>query len=76
MNCADLARQEKLRFLTLRVLLLQFEASKLGIHQSLLSQKLVYNGGFQTLNCRSSFEIQLMWPKFRVALVTRHDLFS
>ena len=35
------------------------------IHQSLLSRKLVHNGGFQTLNCHYSFGIQPMWPKFR-----------
>ena len=37
------------------------------IHQFLLSHNLVYNGGFQTLNCRYSFGIQLMWQKFCVA---------
>ena len=46
-----------------------------GIHQS-VSHKLVYNGGFQTLNCRYSFGIQHMWPKFCVTLVTRYDLQS
>ena len=31
---------------------------------------------FQTLNCRYSFGIQPMWPKFCMALITRYDLFS
>ena len=46
-----------------------------GIHQ-FVSHKLVYNGGFQTLNCRYLFGIRPMWPKFCVALVTRYDLQS
>ena len=29
-----------------------------GIHQSLLSHRVVYNGGFQILNCCYSFRIQ------------------
>ena len=44
------------------------------IQQCLLSQKLVYNGGFQTLNWNYSFRIQPMWPEFCVALVTGCDL--
>ena len=46
----------------------------INIHQSLLSHKLVYNGNFQTLDCRYSFGIQPMWLKFCVALVTGCDL--
>ena len=46
------------------------------IHLSSLSHKLVYNGGFQTLNSRYSFRIQPMWLKFCVALVTMYDLKS
>ena len=38
--------------------------------QSFLSHTLVYNGGFQTLNCRYSFGTRPLWPKFCVALVT------
>ena len=37
----------------------------LAIHQSLLSHKLVYNGGFQTLNCRAArSEFNLSGPDF------------
>ena len=31
---------------------------------------------FQTLNCRYSFRIQAMWPKFCMTLVTSYDLLS
>ena len=49
-----------------------------SIHQSLLSHRLMYNGGF------SNFEMPLIvrnstyvaWPKFCVALVTSYDLLS
>ena len=40
------------------------------------SDKLEYNDGFQTLNCRYSFGVQLTWPKFCMALGTRYDLLS
>ena len=33
----------------------------------LISHKLVYNGGLQTLNCRCSFRIQPMRPEYSVA---------
>ena len=49
---------------------------RLYTNLSILSHKLVYNGGFQTLNCCYWFGIQPMWPKFCAALVTRYDLSS
>ena len=47
---------------------------KIQACQYLLRHKLVYNSGFQTLNCRYSLGIQPMYPNFCLALVTWYNL--
>ena len=46
------------------------------IRQSLPVTNWYLMADFQTLNCRYSFRIQLTWPKFFMASVTRYDLLS